>query len=119
MDAQTLQVIVAAMASATTAVIVIRLARRRLLSFRYTIGWLSLSALGVFAGIAIPLIEPIAQTLGITPAALLALGAGVLVLAISIQLSISISGLQERIRILTEELARLRYQVDRRSENSP
>jgi hypothetical protein len=109
---QVLQVVLAAVGSIVVAAVVVRLARRQLLSFRYTVGWLVLAALGVFAGIAIPLVAPIASALGITPAALLAVGAAALVLAISIQLSISISGLQQQNRTLTEELARLRQRLD-------
>jgi hypothetical protein len=109
---QTLQVLLAALASVIAAAVIVRLARRQLLSFRYTVGWLVLAALGVFAGIAIPLVAPVARALGVSPAALLAVGAAVLVLAISIQLSISISGLQQQNRTLTEELARLRQRID-------
>ena len=89
-----------------------RQARRGLLNFRYTVGWLLLSAFGVMAGIAIPAITPIAHLLAITPAALLAIGGIILLVAICVQLSISISGLHERQRRLTEELAHLRQTVD-------
>jgi hypothetical protein len=109
---QGLQVLLASLSSIVVAGVVVRLARRQLLSFRYTVGWLVLAALGVFAGIAIPLVEPIARALGVTPAALLAVGGAILVIAISIQLSISISGLQQQNRTLTEELARLRQHLD-------
>ncbi len=112
MSTQTLQVLLAALASVIAAAVIVRLARRQLLSFRYTLGWLVLAALGVFAGIAIPLVAPIASALSVSPAALLAVGAAVLVLVISIQLSISISGLQQQNRTLTEELARLRQRID-------
>jgi len=109
---QTLQVLLSAFASLVAASVVVRLARHQLLSFRYTVGWLVLTALGVFAGIAIPLVAPVARALGMSPAALLAVGAAALLLAISIQLSISISGLQQQNHTLTEELARLRQRLD-------
>jgi hypothetical protein len=89
-----------------------QLARRGLLSFRYTVGWLLLGSFGLFAGIVIPVISPLANYLTITPAALLAIGGTVLLVVICIQLSISISGLHERQRRLTEELAHLRQTVD-------
>lgn len=88
-------------------------ARRGLLNFRYTIGWLLLSTFGILAGIIIPLIAPIANVLAITPAALLAIGSTLLLITICVQLSISISGLHERQRRLTEELAHLRQSLDR------
>ena len=87
-------------------------ARKGLLNFRYTVGWLLLSTFGILAGLIIPLIAPIANFLAITPAALLAIGGIVLLIAICIQLSISISGLHERQRRLTEELAHLRQSLD-------
>ena len=94
-------------------------ARKGLLNFRYTVGWLLLSTFGILAGLIIPLIAPIANFLAITPAALLAIGGIVLLIAICIQLSISISGLHERQRRLTEELAHLRQSLDRfASENA-
>lgn len=89
-----------------------RLARLGLLSFRYAVGWLMLSAFGVLAGIVIPVITPLANLLAITPAALIALGGTLLLIAICIQLSVSISGLYERQRRLAEELAYLRQTFD-------
>jgi hypothetical protein len=89
-----------------------QLARRGLLNFRYTVGWLLLGSFGLFAGVVIPVISPLAKFLTITPAALLAIGGTVLLVIICIQLSIGISGLHERQRRLTEELAHLRQTVD-------
>jgi cell division protein FtsX len=45
--------------------------------------------------------------LAITPAALLAVSFMIVLVAICIQLSISISGLQEQVRSLSEEVAQL------------
>jgi hypothetical protein len=95
-----------------SACVIYRAARRGLLNFRYTVGWLLLSAFGIMAGIIIPVIAPIANFLAITPAALLAIGGIILLVIICVQLSISISGLHERQRRLTEELAHLRQTVD-------
>ena len=64
------------------------------------------------AGVIIPVITPVANFLAITPAALLAIGGIILLVIICVQLSISISGLHERQRRLTEELAHLRQTVD-------
>jgi hypothetical protein len=69
--------------------------------------------MGIFAGLFIPVVEPLSSNLKLTPAALIAVGAlGVLIL-ICIQLSASISGLQEQIRKLAEEIAHLRDESDR------
>jgi hypothetical protein len=96
----------------SSAYLIYRVARRGLLNFRYTVGWLSLSAFGMMAGIVIPVITPITNLLAITSAALLANGGIILLVAICVQLSISISGLHERQRRLTEELAHLRQTID-------
>ena len=91
---------------------IFQLARRGLLSFRYTVGWLGLGFLGMIAGVAVPIVSPLAKFLAITPAALIAIGAVLLFVIICIQLSISISGLHEHQRRLTEELAHLRQAVE-------
>lgn len=83
------------------------------MSFRYTIGWLALCAMGIFAGLFIPVIEPLSRNLKLTPAALIAVGALGILILICIQLSASISGLQEQIRKLAEEIAHLRDESDR------
>ena len=97
-------------------VFIYRLAWRGLISFKYTLGWLALSTTGVMAGVVIPIIAPMASFLSITPAALLAIGGIILFVAICIQLSISISGLYERQRRLTEEVAHLRNALDSGSQ---
>jgi hypothetical protein len=55
----------------------------------------------------------VAEALGLSAAALLALVALVFFIVISVQLSISISGLQKQNQILAEELARLRQSTAR------
>jgi len=85
------------------------LARRSRLSFRYALGWLILFIPGLLAVIFLPLTGPISDALAITPAALLAATFMVVLVAICIQLSISISGIQEQVRTLSEEIAQLRH----------
>ena len=113
-----IQILFCALIGTCTGIGVYRIARRGLINFRYTVGWLLLSAFGVMAGIAIPIISPIANYLEITPAALLAIAAIMLLVLICVQLSVSISGLHERQRRLTEELAHLRQSVDVMNPNS-
>ena len=101
------QALLAAIAGFSFAASVYLLARRGRITFRYTVGWLTLFGLGVLGGAVVPLVGPVAEVFKVTPAALVS-GIGVLiVLAISIQFSISISGMQEQIRRLTEDLAQL------------
>jgi hypothetical protein len=111
-----IQVVAAALLSLVFAGIVYRLARIGRLSFRYTVGWLTLSMLGLLAGFFVPIVQPIAEFLKLTPAALLALMAVVLLVSICIQLSISISGLQEQLRSMAEKVALLRTETDETRE---
>lgn len=99
------QTLVIAALSVTTGAAVLALARRQRLSFRYTLGWLSLAGVGVAASLLIPAVEPAASAIGVTPGVIVSAIAVVSLVGICIQLSISISGLQEQVRVLAEELA--------------
>jgi hypothetical protein len=80
------------------ALIIAFLARQRLLSLRYTLGWffvaVSIAAAGALSGI----VRPLARDLGIRPLELLLGISLVLMLLIAVQLSISASGQIEMIR---------------------
>jgi hypothetical protein len=104
----TRQILIAASVGLLTLLSVVRLSRQGKLSFRYTMGWIAVASIGVLAGLFVPAAEPIAQSLGMSAAALLGLSALMFVTVIAIQLSISISGLQRQVRSLAEDLARLR-----------
>jgi hypothetical protein len=112
MAESTVQILFCTCIGLIATVAVYQLARHRLLSFRYTVGWLVLGVLVMVAGIAVPIVAPVAEILAITPAALIAIGAVLLFVIICIQLSISISGIYEHQRRLTEELAHLRHAVE-------
>ena len=116
MSSSATQTLLAALVGLVVVAVVVRLSRRGSLSFRYTIGWVVVASLGILAGLFIPLAAPIASALGMSAAALLAIVALILFVAISIQLSISISGLQQQVRTLTEELARLRHTTAPRND---
>jgi hypothetical protein len=102
------QMLIAVVFGFSVLVFVIRLSRRGQLSFRYTLGWTLVATLGILSGVFVWAVEPIAEGLGLSAAALLGLSALVFVTLIAIQLSISISGLQKQLRALVEDLARLR-----------
>lgn len=118
MTHQTIQFVVSGFLSACLAGYVYRLASRHLLSFRYTIGWLALSGVGIFAGLFLPILGPVAQSIKVTPAAIIAVGALVVLLLICIQLSIAISTLQEQSRILAEQIAHLQSELERRENTN-
>jgi hypothetical protein len=110
---QTIQFVVSGFLSTCLAAYIYRLASRHLLSFRYTIGWLALSGVGIFAGLFLPILGPVSQSIKVTPAAIIAVGALVVLLLICIQLSIAISTLQEQSRTLAEQIAHLERELRR------
>jgi Uncharacterized conserved protein (DUF2304) len=93
---------------------ILTLARRRLLSTRYAIGWLVVGGLIVTAAALLPFVGRIGRLANMTPTAVLLTMSSVLLLAISVQLSISVSLLQERLRTTAESGALLAAQLEER-----
>ena len=88
-------------------VVVVLIARRRLFTLRYTLGWLTIGFLGIVGSLLAPLVEPVASALDMTPTGLLLAAGTAGLLAICVQLSISVSGLQARLRDVIESEALL------------
>ena len=87
--------------------------RRRLLSLRYALGWMAVSALLLVGALVLALVGGVSESLPFTPTGLLsAMGIGFLLL-ITLQLSISLSGHQEAIRELSEANALLEERLTR------
>ena len=84
---------------------ILYLARTNRISFRYTLGWLTLCIISAFTGLLIPLIKPLATKLQLDAFALIGACAIIILLALCIQLSISISGMQKQLQQLNEDLA--------------
>lgn len=99
------------------AVFVYRAARKQLLSFRFTMGWLALCGIGLFAGLLMPALVPLGEHMRLSSAGLLAAGGVLLVVIICVQLSINISVLQSRVRTLAEELARVQMRLKERQDD--
>lgn len=91
---------------------VVGLSRRGNISFRYTIGWLSLCALSAVGGLLLPIIEPLSEKLQLDAFSLVGALAVIVLLGLCIQLSISISGLQRQLRWLNEDLALQKKELD-------
>ncbi len=81
------------------------LARRQQLSFRYAAGWLALFSVGALSSALVPAAEPLASLIDVTPGVIVSAVGVLTLLGICVQLSISISGLQEQVRTLSEEIA--------------
>ena len=87
------------------AVAIALLARQRLLSLRYTLGWflvaVSIAASGLLSGV----FDSIADDLGVDPIELILGVSLVFMLLIAVQLSITASGHAEMLRTVAESLA--------------
>ena len=113
MSPQTIQLLEIALVALVFAGAILRLSRRQLVSFRYTIGWLALCCVALLAGFLIPVVGPIARWMRIDEFTFVAAVAVVLLIIVCIQLSISISGLQRQVQKLGEDIAILREEVVR------
>ena len=115
MSPEVSQAIAAACLAIAGGILVIILARRQKLSFRYAAGWLVLLTLTALSGILIPATRPLAESLSTTPGVLVSGMAILILVLICIQLSVSISGLQKQIQKLAEELALQEIKADERN----
>jgi hypothetical protein len=91
---------------------VIYSSRKQKISFRYTVGWLTLFGFIALGGLAIPRIEKIADQFEVSPAAFIAAISTFLLLGLCVQLSISISGLQRQMRKINEDVALQKKEID-------
>ena len=91
---------------------IFRLSRRGMLSFRYSIGWFSIMFIGLLAVPLAAVFSPLAETLELSPSALLAAISIISVVVILIQLSVSISGNQRKMDTLVRENALLKEKLD-------
>ena len=106
------QELVIALGGIVLALLVLFIARKHLLSLRYTVGWVVLSVVLTLSALLSQFVEPLANAVGMTATGvLLALASGTLLL-ICIQLSISVSGLSSQLRELTEANALLGARVE-------
>ena len=109
---QRVQAIEIAVVACAFAVAIIVLSRRNRISFRYTMGWLTLSVLSAVGGLLLPVIEPLSQKFQLGAFSLVGALAVIVLLSLCIQLSISISGLQRQLRKLNEDIALHKKEID-------
>jgi hypothetical protein len=105
------QALVLALGGVIIVLVILALTRRRLLTTRYTLGWLGVGALVSLAAVTLPFVGKLGKVANITPTAVLLMISSLILLAISIQLSISVSLLQERLRTTAEAHALLARRV--------
>ena len=113
-----MRVVIAAVVGLSFAVVIYRAARRQVLNFQFTVGWLALCALGVFAGVLAPLLVPIGERMKLSASGLLAAGGVSLVVVICVQLSINITVLQSQVRTLTEKVADLNLELEQERDTA-
>ena len=111
-DQQRVQAIEIAVVACGFAIAIIVLSRRNRISFRYTIGWLTLCVLSAVGGLLLPVIEPVSKKLKLDAFSLVGALAVIVLLSLCIQLSISISGLQRQLRKLNEDVAIQKKEID-------
>ena len=112
MGQQQVQAIELAAISCLFSIAVIALSRRGRISFRYTVGWLTLCALGALGGLLLPIIEPLSDKFRLDAFSFVGAIAVVVLLGLCVQLSISISGLQKQLRKLNENFALQKKELD-------
>lgn len=109
---QRVQAIEIAIVASLFAIAVVSLSRRGRISFRYTMGWLTLCILSAVGGLLLPTIEPLSRKFQLDAFSLVGALAVIVLLSLCIQLSISISGLQRQLRRLNEDLALQKKELD-------
>ena len=102
---QRVQAIEIAIVAFGFAVAIVTLSRKERISFRYTVGWLTLCILSAAGGLLLPFIEPLSSKFQLDAFSLVGALAIIVLLSLCIQLSISISGLQRLVRKLNEDFA--------------
>jgi len=95
------------------ATMVLLIARRGILSMRYTLGWLFVAGCVIVGGLFSSLVKPLASAIDVDPVAVVLAGAMAGLLGITVQLSITVSGLTEVVRTLAESHAILEERVRR------
>jgi len=107
--------------AALTLVFVVELLRRGILRERFAVLWLGVASALVVLAVFPTVLEHAADLVGVeVPSNLLFIAGGLLLLIVSVQLSYEVSLLDARTRRLAEEVALMRFEIDRtRDERNP
>lgn len=110
------QSLLIAAAGAVIFIITAVLARRQMMSLRFTILWVFIAVSGMVGALLTPLVEPVSELFGMSPTGLLLAGASLILLTITMLLSVSVSGLQSELRDVAEAHALLARELDEVAE---
>ena len=112
--------IIALVSALVTLCVIVELSRRRHLHEKYAVVWLAVAAVILFFAIFPGLFNSMAHSVGVkNPPDLLAILAELFLLVICVRLSWEIGRLEDRTRVLAEEVAILRKDLDDRTGVSP
>ena len=103
MDQIVVQALLVGAASLLLLLLVGRLTRRGLITFRYTLAWSAVAIVGLLSVPLLPVVEPVAELVALTPGALLTVAVAVVLGVVALQLSVATSRLQGQ----TVELAQV------------
>ena len=105
--------LVAALAAVATVVVMVEMLRRRQLQEKYAVLWLALGVGLLLMALFPSLLVTVGRRLGfVAPSNLLFLVAGLVLLLISMHLSWEVSRLEDETRVLAEEIALIRLQLE-------
>jgi hypothetical protein len=117
MSAVAKQAILLAVGGLGIVYVALRLARKRLLTARYAMGWMCTGVLVICAAAAMPFVGRIGQLANMSPTAVLLSMGSIVLLTVTIQLSISVSQLQNRLRSVAEAHALLVADLEQAGEH--
>jgi hypothetical protein len=111
--------LIAAIASIVIFIFIFDLLRRGVLKEKYAVLWLLIAGIALFFSIFPGLFDNIALFVGVSqPVNLLFFLSSVILVLVTVQFSFELSRNEARIRRLAEEIALLREQNDRNSDNN-
>jgi hypothetical protein len=107
------QALIIVFGGASFAALVLVLARRGLLTLRYTLGWLGVAGCVVALVVLSGVVRPLAAAVGITPTGVLLAAAASILMLITLQITVTLSSLRDMVQTLTEAHALLEERVVR------
>ena len=106
--------IIVLVSAITTLSVIVELSRRRQLREKYAFLWLGVSVFVAVVAIAPGLFNRLAHAMGvINPPDLLTVGAALFLLVVCVHLSWELGRMEDKTRLLAEEVALLRHEMER------